>query len=319
MSFAQQLPLYSQYNYNKFLINPAQAGSDGFTSINATAREQWVGYTGAPRTYSLSFQARVLKRSYRLKQNIFNRTTYRPKTDGRVGFGGYIFNDRNGLIQKTGFQLAYSYHMWLQDYTQLSMGIAFTGYHFNINADETSFYSPDEPWLNNDLRKGVFIPDADFGIYLLNPHYEFGFSALQMFGATAKIGDPRYDTYYMDRHFYLFGSYNFEAGTQVELQPSFLVKMSQQLRPQVDIGFTYGYAQAFWVGTAYRTGSGGAIISNFRFRFVPSRVMLTTMYFGYAFDYTLNKMQNATYGTHEVTIALKFGDRLKRFRWIDRF
>jgi len=46
-SHAQQLPLYSQYLYNKFLINPAVAGSDGFTSLNITAREQWVGYSGA--------------------------------------------------------------------------------------------------------------------------------------------------------------------------------------------------------------------------------------------------------------------------------
>lgn len=320
MTSAQQLPLFSQYNYNKFILNPAQAGSDGYTSINMTTREQWVGYTGAPRTYSLSWQTRVLKKSYRLKQNILNRTVYRPKTDGRVGFGGYIFNDRNGLIQKTGFQLSYSYHMWLHDYTQLSMGMAFTGYHFIINADESSFYDPDEPWLNSDMRKGIFIPDADFGIYLLNPKFEIGFSALQLFGASAKIGgDEGYNNYYLDRHFYFFSNYNFEAGTKAELQPSVLIKMSEQLRPQATIGFTYGWDQAFWSGMSYRTGTGGAIISNIRFRIVPSRVMLTTIYVGYAFDYTLNKIQNATYGSHEITMALKFGDRLKRFRWVDRF
>ena len=33
ISSAQQLPLYSQYLYNKFLINPAVAGSDGFTRL----------------------------------------------------------------------------------------------------------------------------------------------------------------------------------------------------------------------------------------------------------------------------------------------
>src|SRR5512136_632106 len=82
---AQQLPLFSQYNYNKFLINPAHAGSDGFTSFNITAREQWLGYSGAPRTYSLSYQTRFLKRGYRLKQNLFNETVYRPKTEGHVG------------------------------------------------------------------------------------------------------------------------------------------------------------------------------------------------------------------------------------------
>jgi len=33
ISLAQQLPLYSQYLYNKFLINPALAGNDGYTSF----------------------------------------------------------------------------------------------------------------------------------------------------------------------------------------------------------------------------------------------------------------------------------------------
>ena len=69
-SFAQQMPLYSQYMYNKFLINPAAAGSEGYTSFNITAREQWVGYAGAPSTYSLSYQARFTKKKYSLDKNI---------------------------------------------------------------------------------------------------------------------------------------------------------------------------------------------------------------------------------------------------------
>ena len=52
---AQQLPVYSQYLFNKYLINPAVAGSDGCTSLNHTTRQQWTGYQGAPQTYSLSF------------------------------------------------------------------------------------------------------------------------------------------------------------------------------------------------------------------------------------------------------------------------
>lgn len=317
MSFAQQLPLYSQYLYNKFLINPAHAGSDGYTSLNITARKQWIGYTGAPRTYSLSWQTRILKQSYKLKKNIFNKTVYRPKTDGKVGFGGYVFSDKNGLIQKTGFQTSYSYHMWLHDYTQLSLGLAFTGYHYVINASAINFDDPNEPWLNNNLRKGVFIPDADFGVYLLNPRYDIGFSANQMFGAASKIGNKAYMNYTMDRHFYLFGSYNFNSGTKTIWQPSMLFKMSEQIRPQADFGFTYIYDQSFWAGLSYRTS--GALIGNFRFKWIPSHVMLTTMYFGYAFDFTLNKIQRVTYGTHEITLALKFGDSMKRFRWLDRF
>jgi len=55
---AQQLPLYSQYMFNKFLINPAVAGSDGYTSFNLTAREQWIGIDNSPKTHSLSYQTR---------------------------------------------------------------------------------------------------------------------------------------------------------------------------------------------------------------------------------------------------------------------
>lgn len=317
VSSGQQLPLYSQYLYNKFLINPAHAGSDGYTSFNLTAREQWVGYSGAPRTYSLSWQTRILKRGYKIRTNIFNRKTFAPKNDGRVGLGAYVFSDRNGLIQRTGFQVSYAYHMWIQSQTQLSLGLAFTGYHFKVNADEQSFENQNEPWLNDNLRKGVFVPDADFGIFVLNPKFDFGFSALQLFGAAIKIGDYAYRNYRMDRHYYLFGSYYLSSGANTELEPSVLLKISEQLRPQADIGFTYIYNQSIWAGLTYRTG--GSIIANFRLRYIPDHAKFAAMFFGYAIDFTLNEIQRVTYGTHELTVALKFGDSLRRYRWLDRY
>ena len=314
----QQLPLYSQYVFNKFLINPATAGSDGFTSYNITAREQWIGYTGAPRTYSVSYQTRVLKRKFRIKHNVFDNTVFVPKNEGKVGFGGYIFADRNGLIQKTGFQTSYSYHAWLADYTQMSLGIGLSGYFYRINVNETSFESPDDPLLNNDLlRRGVFIPDVDFGIYILNPMFDVGFSALQLVGAAAKIGNSAYNNYWMSRHYYLFASYNLRVGEKGQLEPAALVKMSEQMRPQVDIGANYIQNQAFWAGLTYRTD--GAVIANIRFKVIPSRINMTSLFFGYAFDFTLNKIQRVTYGTHEFTLAVKFGDSAKRFRWLDRY
>ena len=52
---AQQVPMYSQYIMNGFLINPSFAGRDGYTTVNLTVREQWVGMDGAPSTYAASF------------------------------------------------------------------------------------------------------------------------------------------------------------------------------------------------------------------------------------------------------------------------
>jgi type IX secretion system PorP/SprF family membrane protein len=306
----QQLPLYSQYLYNKFLINPAVAGSDGYTSLNLTARQQWVGYSGAPRTYSFSVQTRMLKKSSSMKQTRGNRQVYRPKTDGKVGLGGYLFSDKNGLVQRTGFQLSYSYNMWLQKSTQLSMGLGLTGYHYKIDEKEINFEDSNEPWLNNNLRRGIFVPDMTFGVYVLNADYSFGFSADQLFEASAKIGSSAYSNFKMKRHYYLFGSYDFSSGSHNIIQPSFILMMSEQLKPQADMGVTYIFNQDFWAGLAFRTS--GALIANIGIKY-------QNMYFGYALDFTLQEIQRITFGTHEITIALKFGDNARKYRWLDRY
>lgn len=310
MSYGQQLPLYSQYLYNKFLINPAVAGSDGYTSVSLTAREQWVGYLGAPRTFSVSWQTRMLKKSFILKQTTVKRQVYRPKSDGKVGFGAYIFSDKNGLVQRTGFQAAYSYHMWIQNSTQLSFGLAFTGYYYKIDEKQINFEDPNEPWLNNNLRRGVFVPDMTFGAYLLNARYTLGFSADQLSESAAKIGGPAYKNLSMSRQYYVFGSYDFSKGTNTVIQPSFLIKMSGQYKPQADLGATYIYNQNFWAGLAYRTS--GALIANVGVKYL-------NMFFGYAYDYTLQEIQSITFGTHEITLAFKFGDNSRRYRWLDRY
>jgi type IX secretion system PorP/SprF family membrane protein len=306
LAFGQQLPLYSQYLYNKFLINPAVAGSDGYTSVSLTAREQWVGYSGAPRTFSFSWQTRMLKKGFVIKQS----KGYRPKSDGKVGLGGYVFSDKNGLIQRTGFQVAYAYHMWLRHSTQLSFGLALTGYYYKIDETQIHFEDPNEPWLNNNLRRGIFVPDVTFGAYLLNANYSFGFSADQLSEASAKIGGSAYKNFTMSRQYYLFGSYDFSQGINTIIQPSFLLKMSEQLKPQADLGATYIYNQGFWAGLAYRTS--GALIANIGVKYL-------NIFFGYAYDYTLQEIQSITYGTHEITVALKFGDNSRRYRWLDRY
>jgi type IX secretion system PorP/SprF family membrane protein len=307
---AQQLPLFSQYLYNKFLINPAVAGSDGYTSFNLTAREQWVGYYGAPRTFVFSGQARILKSGFNVKNAKVRKSVLRPKSDGKVGLGGYVFSDKNGLVQRTGFQASYSYHLWLQHSTQLSFGLAFSGYHFKINEKEINFEYPNDPLLNSDLRRGIFVPDASCGVHLLNSKYSLGFSADELFQAAAKIGSNAYSKFKMSRQYYLFGSYIFVSDPYIEIQPSCLFRMSEQLKPQADIGVTYIYKQAFWAGLTYRTS--GALITNIGVKY-------QNLFIGYAVDFTLQQIQRITYGTHEIIIAVKFGDNSRRYRWLDRY
>jgi len=114
----------------------------------------------------------------------------------------------------------------------------------------------------------------------------------------------------MSRQYYLFGTYNLTQSLYSELQPSFLFRMSEQLKPQADIGITYIYNQAFWAGLTYRTS--GAIITTFGVKYQK-------MFIGYSIDFTLQEIQRITYGTHEITIAMKFGDNSRKYRWLDRY
>ena len=77
-SFAQQVPMYSQYIMNGFLINPSFAGRDGYTTINLTVREQWVGLEQSPSTYAASFQTRILKNSYISKSTAVRKKLVKP-------------------------------------------------------------------------------------------------------------------------------------------------------------------------------------------------------------------------------------------------
>ncbi len=111
VSIAQQVPMYSQYIMNGFLVNPSIAGRDGYTTINLTVREQWVGMADAPSTYAASFQTRVLRNSYISKSTAVRKKLVKPTKGSRVGLGGYLFSDYNGIMRRTGGQAVYAYHI----------------------------------------------------------------------------------------------------------------------------------------------------------------------------------------------------------------
>lgn len=307
---SQQLPLYSQYMMNKYMLNPAIAGSDGYTIFSLTAREQWLGFDNAPRTHALSFQTRLLKRSYIIKSRKVRKKTFRPSRSGRVGLGGYIYNDRNGLVNRTGIQFSYAYHIRLE-MSQLSFGLAGSVFQFNLLDDQINFWNPSEPLVyDGSTRRVLIVPDASVGIYYSTYEFYAGFSAAQLFQSYLKIGHQSFDNYRLLRHYFLTAGYIFDLGHDFELEPSLLLKTTEQLQYQLDINAKLFYRQDLWLGASFRTGSSLILMGGFR---------VNQIYFGYAFDYTLSNIMKYSIGTHEFMVALKLGDNARRYRWIERY
>lgn len=304
---AQQVPLYSQYMMNGFLLNPAVAGSEGYTAINLTAREQWLGLKNAPKTHAVSGQTRLLKNSYISKGASVKRRQRMSSRSGKVGLGAYVFNDKNGAIDRTGIQVSYAYHIRMQR-SQLSFGLSGIAYQFSVNNNAITFEEQDD--FYNFAQKSIFIPDASVGIYYTDPKLYVGFSASQIFQSSLRLGEKGYAEYKMKRYYFLTSGYDISVNDYFTIAPSFLLKATEDLSYQIDFSSKFIFNEDYWGGLTYRTG--GAII-------FMGGVKVEKYLFGYAFDYTLSSIMKRSYGSHEFMIAVHFGDNARRYRWMNRY
>jgi type IX secretion system PorP/SprF family membrane protein len=311
---AQQVPMYSQYIMNGFLINPSFTGRDGYTTVNLTVREQWVGMAGSPSTYAASFQTRLLKNSYISKSTSVKKKLVKPTKGGKVGLGGYLFNDNNGIMRRTGFQASYAYHIQMGRTeglpNNLAFGLAMTGYQYFVNT-EGLIYEPNDPFINS-FDRSVFVTDFNFGASFTTSKYYAGFAMTNLLRGNLIFGD----TSSVDRnelgHFFLTGGIKFPISTDWIIEPSGFIKSSDMLFKSIQMDLTgrVYYKNDYWAGLSYRTGD--AIIAMLGLKY-------DRFYFAYAIDFTLTDIKSATYGTHEITLAVKFGESARRYRWINAY
>lgn len=274
---AQQLPLYSQYMLNSFLINPAIAGSSDFVPIILTARSQWTGIENAPQTQAISGHTRL----------------------GNMGVGGYLFNDSYGPIRSTGLQASYAYHIDLGAFgTKLSMGVSASAFQYKL--DKTDIVVSDvNDFLLNDSRDKVLIPDANFGAYLYNKHFFAGVSGAQLFQYKVKFSNNPDQYSKVTRHYFATAGYRFIINDLFMVEPSVLVKTTEATPVQVDFNARAYYKSNYWAAVSYRTGDAAVAMFGVRY----SRYI-----FGYAYDFTLSEIQHYTSGSHELMVGIDLGD-----------
>jgi type IX secretion system PorP/SprF family membrane protein len=313
-AIAQQVPMYSQYIMNGFLINPSFAGRDGYTTVNLTVREQWVGMTGAPSTYAASFQTRILKNSFISKSTAVRKKIIKPTKGGKVGLGGYIFNDNNGIMHRTGFQLAYAYHISMGRTegipNDLSFGLAMTAYQFAVNYKDL-IYDKADPLLNS-YDQSVFIPDFNFGASFTTSRYYVGFAMTNLLRGSILIGDTSRTKRSELGNYFLTGGVKFPLSADWTIEPSAFIKASDMFFKSVQMDLTARayYKEDYWAGVSWRTNDAIIMLMGLKY---------DRFYFAYAFDFTLTDIRKQTFGSHELSVAVKFGESARRYRWINAY
>lgn len=280
---AQQLPLYSQYMMNGFLLNPAIAGDRPFAPVCLTARQQWVGIgiKNAPQTVAISGHTLL----------------------GRAeGVGGYIFNDMFGPIRRTGLLAAYAHHLSLGAKNKLSFGASLSAFQYSL--DETQLNigdnTPDPAFSNKN--ESTFVPDANFGVYFYgDDSYFAGVSVAQLFQWNIKVGSTSENK--LVRHYFVTGGYKFPINKDFKVEPSVLFKTTESSPFQVDVNCKAYYKKNYWLGFSYRTDNSIIALLGVKYK---------NLFFGYAFDYSVGKIANYTSGSHEIMLGINIGEKENR-------
>lgn len=276
-TYAQQDPLFTQYMFNKLLVNPAYAGSKELFTIDMLNRTQWVNIDGAPETFTISAH-----------------TAMRNKN---VGLGLYVFRDALGPTVTQGLMGTYSYRIYMGS-SSLAFGLQFGFSYFDFNWAAMNLKDQDYLFDPQEIRK--ITPDANFGIYYQSNQIFLGFSSKQLlqneFGYAIKDGKSSFSK--LTRHFYMMGGFALPIDDKIVFRPSIMAKYTPHVPVQVDMNASFLFGNVFWVGVSYRSAKAITFMTEFK---ISDMLKL-----GYSYDLYLNELQPFNYGSHEIRLGFEF-------------
>ncbi len=284
-AFSQQDALFTQYMFNKLLVNPAYAGSREMLTIELLDRYQWVGIEGAPKTITLSAHGL-------LKNN-------------KVGLGFYVYRDEIGPEINQGAMGTYSYRIRTQ-HGWFSFGLQFGIKYFNFDFDAINTKYPDYVFYPQDVQK--ITPDANFGIYYQSSRFFAGLSSKQLleneYGTAVVDGKTTFSR--LSRHFYGMVGMAVPLSEKIVFRPSMLAKYVQNAPVQVDLNASFLFNDIFWIGASYRTEKAVTFLTEFR---IAKSIRL-----GYSFDLYMNELQLHNQGSHEFRLGFDINTDKSRMK-----
>lgn len=287
---AQQLFRRTQFMNNKYLLNPAAAGTELYSPVMASYRNQWAGFEGAPTSYSLS-----------------GHTSW----PHGFGFGAVVYSDQSGgAISRTGADLTVAYHADLNQFNRVSFGLSGMLGQFKFDNSSLVVEESNDPALNGLQDESQFLFDANFGFQVWGDNYFFGAAVPNMLQTTLKIVNNASAFENKDiRHYYLMGGYVFEAADQFDIEPSALMRFTEVTPVQVDVNVKGTYNDMFSMGISYR--------HNDAIGFMAGVEYLDFMLF-YSYDITFTGANNLSPSTHEIAVGYKI-QRQSKFKKQTKF
>jgi type IX secretion system PorP/SprF family membrane protein len=312
VAWAQQLPMINQQRFNYALVNPATTGAHAFTEVSILARRQWMGTfddKDSPGTYLVNGSFRLLKKPLDVK-SFMGKKRVSKRTHGNIGLGGSIIKDQNTHFGQTGGAFYYAYHFKLDHVSQFSLGLGISASQVGFNKEKLFFGTEDgvDP-VYHEMDK-TFAMDASVGAYYTRKQALFlGFSCKQLV-QTFNLPEVKSRENTIKRHYFLIGGYRYRINNDLDVEPSFILRSTEQWRFHTDITLLLYHKNIWWGGVAYRSSNDFLLMLGVNYK---------KFSIGYSVDYGFGKVMMSSFGSHELMLSFKIGAEDRRFRYKSRY
>jgi type IX secretion system PorP/SprF family membrane protein len=286
-TYAQQEGQYTQFMYNKTLINAGYTGARRVHSVYAIYRNQWMGFNGNPQSYLVSYDGPIGK---------------------KLGVGLNLVNQELGVTKNQFANMMLSYGIIQTEQMSLRMGIntAIRRYAFSLTDPNVYIQDPQDASLRTSDQTVKNYFNVGAGAYFDFKNFYVGLSIPNLNKNLISVGfNPNATTQAQEKqHIYLMTGGLFKIKEDVEFKPSVLFKYVKNAPFSLDMNLSAVFKRRFTVGGSYRYGESGGkgdSIDALAFFQVSDKLGI-----GAAYDFTISGLRRLTTGTIEAMIRYDF-------------
>lgn len=274
---AQQYPLYTQYIFDGYLINPSMLATTKKSEINLLYRQQWTGIENGPKTIQFNYQ------------HAFNN---------RLAVGFNVFDDKTVLLSSTSVMATFGYRVPLATNHTLGFGLSGGFFSNRIRLDEVPDVDINDPAILNS-RANNFAFDGQFGVNYNHKNLTLGFSLIRLIDNRTLSEDKFQEVRFGElKNKILFATYKMRLSNEFSFQPNFAYRFTQDDLNFFETSGVFSYKEFIYVGGGYRHEFGPTAIV---------RVSWKEFQIGFAYDLPSSKINVSTGGTNEVQLKWRFG------------
>lgn len=313
-SFAQQVPQYSQYLHNQFMVNPGAAGVYDFTDITMSGRWQWVGFgdNNEPRTAYASVST-ILGNKQKPKYNpafrVSNGIVRNPEINtGKLkhGIGGQFVADQYGAFRRLNVAGSYAIHLPVTEKYNLSFGTRLGLSNNTFLAERAvvlNTLDPFQTYAGGDAEYDAFIQnqgnkfimDIGAGLYFYSDRMFIGLSADHLTKDFVEFGSGTAN-FNTQIHFNITGGVKIPVNEDFTIMPAVLVKNMRPAPFSIEGTLMAEYKEWMWIGMSFRNRD--AVVGMFGMN-ISERWKL-----GYSYDFSISRMNQVSSGGHELVLGI---------------